>query len=197
MPDWPLVLLVAVVLLALVFDYTNGMHDSANAIATVVSTKVLSPRAAVCMAAVLNLLGALTGGKVAETVGNGIVNAKLVKGCLELVLAALLGAILWNLLTWYFGLPSSSSHALIGGLIGAALTYRGMHAVNVASIVKKVMVPLVTSPLAGFVFGYLFMLTLAWSLLKAHPRKANLVFRRLQAVSAAGMALSHGLNDAQ
>lgn len=186
-----------IVLVALVFDFTNGAHDSANAIATVVSTKVLSPRTAVLMAAVLNLAGALIGIKVANTIGSGIVHADMVKGCQALTLAALMGAIFWNLFTWYLGLPSSSSHALIGGLIGSALAYRGHSALNFTSIAEKILLPLVFSPLAGFLAGYLLMLMLTWIFRNAHPRRINGAFRRLQLLSSAFMATSHGTNDAQ
>lgn len=190
-------LLVAIVVIALVFDFTNGAHDSANAIATIVSTKVLSPRTAVAMAAALNLAGAFMGEEVAHTIGSGIVRTDMVAGCQALVLAALLGAIFWNLLTWYLGLPSSSSHALIGGLIGAAVAYGGFDSLNFLSIVKKVLLPLVFSPMAGFLGGYLLMLALSWLFVRANPRRINTAFRKLQIVSAAFMATSHGLNDAQ
>jgi len=190
-------MLVAIVALALFFDYTNGAHDSANAIATIVSTKVLSPKIAVLMAATLNLVGAFMGEHVAKTMGSGIVNAEVVAGCQGIVLAALIGAILWNLLTWYLGLPSSSSHALIGGLIGAAIAYSGFEALNFISIVRKVIIPLVLSPLAGFMGGYLIMVLLSWLFHKAKPRKVNSLFRKLQIVSSAFMATSHGQNDAQ
>lgn len=190
-------MLVAIVALALFFDYTNGAHDSANAIATIVSTKVLSPKIAVLMAATLNLVGAFMGEHVAKTMGSGIVNAEVVAGCQGIVLAALVGAILWNLLTWYLGLPSSSSHALIGGLIGAAIAYSGFEALNFVSIVRKVIIPLVLSPLAGFLGGYLIMVLLSWMFHKAKPRKVNSLFRKLQIVSSAFMATSHGQNDAQ
>ena len=196
MPE-SLFLLAAVVVVALVFDFTNGAHDSANAIATIVSTKVLSPRTAVLMAAALNLAGAFIGTKVAHTVGAGIVNPEMVKGCQAITLAALLGAIFWNLLTWYLGLPSSSSHALIGGLIGAALCYGGPGTLNLVSIVQKVLLPLVLSPLSGLLAGYLFMLGLSWLFREAHPHGVNTAFRKLQIVSSAFMATSHGMNDAQ
>jgi PiT family inorganic phosphate transporter len=190
-------LLIFVVLIALVFDFTNGAHDSANAIATIVSTKVLSPRTAVIMAACLNLLGAFLGTEVAQTVGSGIVDPEMVTGCKILVLAALFGAIFWNLLTWYLGIPSSSSHALIGGLIGAAVAFKGWDAPNYASIGKKVLIPLLLSPLAGFLVGYLIMVALTWMFVKAHPRTVNTAFKKLQILSSAFMATSHGLNDAQ
>lgn len=190
-------MLVAIVALALFFDYTNGAHDSANAIATIVSTKVLSPKVAVLMAATLNLIGAFMGEQVAKTMGSGIVNAEVVAGCQGIVLAALIGAILWNLLTWYLGLPSSSSHALIGGLIGAAIAYSGFEALNFISIIRKVIIPLVLSPMAGFLGGYLLMVLLSWLFHKAKPRNVNSLFRKLQIVSSAFMATSHGQNDAQ
>lgn len=196
MPE-SILLLTVVVAVALIFDFTNGAHDSANAIATIVSTKVLSPRTAVLMAAVLNLVGAFIGIKVAATIGSGIVHAEMVKGCQALTLAALMGAIFWNLFTWYLGLPSSSSHALIGGLIGAALTYRGVAALNVMSIAEKILLPLVLSPLAGFLAGYLMMLALSWVFRDSHPARVNKAFRKLQIVSSAFMATSHGTNDAQ
>jgi len=190
-------ILVAIVALALFFDYTNGAHDSANAIATIVSTKVLSPKVAVIMAAALNLAGAFMGEQVAKTIGSGIVNAEMVAGCQTIVLAALCGAIFWNLLTWYLGLPSSSSHALIGGLMGAAVAYSGLDALNFLSIFNKVIIPLILSPLAGFVGGYAIMVLLTWVFHKSKPRKVNALFRKLQIVSSAFMATSHGQNDAQ
>jgi len=191
------ILLIAIIAIALIFDFTNGVHDSANAIATIVSTKVISPGLAVVLAAILNFMGAFIGIKVAMTIGSGIVNPELVKGCQALVLAALLGAIFWNLLTWYLGLPSSSSHALIGGLMGSAITYHGWVALNWSSILHKIVVPLIVSPLSGFIVGYLIMLILAWSFCKISPRVNNLIFRKLQLVSSGFMAVSHGMNDAQ
>jgi PiT family inorganic phosphate transporter len=196
MLDIPL-LLIVVVLVALVFDFTNGAHDCANAIATVVSTKVLSPRTAVTMAAVLNLVGALLGSEVASTLGKGIVNTDVVMGSTILVLAALIGAIFWNVLTWYYGLPSSSSHALIGGLIGAAVTHAGFASLNVASIFKKIILPMLLSPLAGFVVSYLVMTVLMLLFSSTNRRTVTTGFKKLQILSAAFMATSHGLNDAQ
>lgn len=193
----PLLVVSVIVIVALVFDFTNGAHDSANAIATVVSTKVLSPRTAVLMAAILNFVGALVGTSVAHTIGSGIIHPDMVKGSQSLVLAALIGAIFWNGLTWYLGLPSSSSHALIGGLMGSAIAHGGWTTLNYGSIFKKIVLPLFFSPLAGFACGYLLMLVLAWVCARAHPRKANQAFRKLQIVSSAFMATSHGLNDAQ
>lgn len=196
MPDLPL-LLVLIVLVALAFDFTNGAHDSANAIASVVSTKVLSPRTAVIMAAVLNLAGALLGEEVATTLGKGVVNPDVVAGSQVLVLAALAGAIGWNLITWYAGLPSSSSHALIGGLIGAAVAHAGFSSLNGPSIAGKVLLPLVLSPLAGFMAGFLMMNLLKILFWRVSRRRASRLFQRLQTLSAAFMATSHGLNDAQ
>ena len=196
MPDLPF-LLVLIVLEALVFDFTNGAHDSANAIATVVSTKVLSPRTAVVMAAVLNLGGALLGDEVAATLGKGVVNPEVVAGSQVLVLAALVGAIGWNLITWYAGIPSSSSHALIGGLIGAAVAHAGFNSLNGPSIGEKILLPLVLSPLAGFLAGFLMMNLITLLFWHVNRHKANGLFHRLQVLSAAFMATSHGLNDAQ
>ncbi len=190
-------LLIVIILVALVFDFTNGAHDCANAIATVVSTKVLSPRTAVTMAATLNLVGAFLGTKVATTLGSGIVNPDMVASCQPLVLAALFGAIGWNLITWYFGIPSSSSHALIGGLMGAAVAFAGMETLNGGSIVEKILLPLVLSPLAGFAVGFLFMLIIALVFGRSPRNKLTRAFTRLQVLSAAFMATSHGLNDAQ
>lgn len=190
-------LLVLIVVMALIFDFTNGAHDCANAIATVVSTKVLSPRTAVLMAASLNLIGAFLGTKVATTLGSGIVNTDMVASCQPLVLAALVGAIAWNLITWYFGIPSSSSHALIGGLMGAAVAYAGFSTLNGLSILEKILLPLVLSPLAGFGMGFLTMFVIMFLCARANRNKLTRAFTKLQIVSAAFMATSHGLNDAQ
>ena len=190
-------LLVVIIVVALIFDFTNGAHDCANAIATVVSTKVVTPRFAVGMAALLNLGGALLGTEVAKTLGSGIVMTEVVEGSHVLVLAALVGAIAWNCITWYYGIPSSSSHALIGGLIGAALGHAGLSALNFEGILHKVLLPLVGSPLAGFAAGFLLMWLIYWLFHKVHRHKVNKAFRQLQLVSAGFMATSHGLNDAQ
>ncbi len=190
-------LLVLIVVAALVFDFTNGAHDCANAIATVVSTKVLTPRVAVGMAAALNLLGAFLGTEVAHTLGSGIVRPDVVMGSHILVLAALIGAIAWNSITWYFGIPSSSSHALIGGLMGAAMAHAGTGALNGMSIVTKVVLPLLISPLAGFVMGLILMGAISIAFFRVNRPLVNRVFRKSQIVSAGFMALSHGLNDAQ
>ncbi|SDN48262.1 inorganic phosphate transporter, PiT family [Klenkia soli] len=187
--------MVVIVVVALAFDYTNGFHDAANSIAVAVSTKALTPRVALALAAVMNLVGALISTEVAKTVGAGIIDTPSGSGGLQIVFAALMGAITWNLITWYFGLPSSSSHALIGGLVGAALA--AVHSVQWMGIVEKVVVPMVLSPLVGFGLGYLFMLAILWSFRNANVTRANRGFRYAQIVSSATMALGHGLQDAQ
>jgi PiT family inorganic phosphate transporter len=188
-------LIVAVIVVALGFDYTNGFHDAANAIATSVSTRALTPRAALVMAAVMNLVGAFLGTGVALTVGSGIVELPETESSLVVVLAALLGAIVWNLTTWWFGLPSSSSHALIGGLVGATLAAAGT--VKWAGILEKVVIPMIVSPLVGFTLAFLFMTAIMWIFRRAHPGRVNRGFRIAQTFSAAAMALGHGLQDAQ
>jgi phosphate/sulfate permease len=187
--------LVAIVIVALAFDYTNGFHDAANSIAVAVSTKALTPRVALGLAAVMNLVGALISTSVAKTVGAGIIDAPTGSEGLQLVFAALIGAITWNLITWYFGLPSSSSHALIGGLVGAALA--AAHSVQWMGILDKVIIPMVVSPLVGFGLGYLFMLLVLWSFRNANAHKAHRGFRYAQILSSATMALGHGMQDAQ
>ncbi|SCX37669.1 inorganic phosphate transporter, PiT family [Klenkia marina] len=187
--------MVVIVVVALAFDYTNGFHDAANSIAVAVSTKALTPKVALALAAVMNLVGALISTEVAKTVGAGIIDTPSGSGGLQIVFAALMGAITWNLITWYFGLPSSSSHALIGGLVGAALA--AVHSVQWAGIVEKVVIPMVLSPLVGFGLGYLFMLAILWSFRGANVTRANRGFRYAQIVSSATMALGHGLQDAQ
>jgi inorganic phosphate transporter, PiT family len=187
--------MVAVIVVALSFDYTNGFHDAANAIATSVSTRALTPRAALIMAALMNLLGAFLGTGVAQTVGSGIVELPEATASLVVVLAALLGAISWNLITWWFGLPSSSSHALIGGLIGATLASVGI--VKWAGVVEKVLIPMVVSPVVGFLIAYLLMTGILWAFRRANPGRVNRGFRIAQTFSAAAMALGHGLQDAQ
>ena len=189
-----LAIVVAVVLVALVFDYTNGFHDAANAIATSVSTRALTPRIALVLAAVMNFVGALLGQEVAHTVSDTIDPPSGNHG-LVIVLAGLVGAIVWNLITWYFGLPSSSSHALIGGLVGAALTAGAV--VHWKTIVDKVVIPMVASPLVGFAAAFALMLTIMWIFRRRSPHKVFRGFRLMQTVSAAALALGHGLQDAQ
>ena len=195
-----------VLLAALVFEYINGFHDAANAIATVVSTKVLTPRQAIALAAIFNLIGALAGTAVAKTISGGLVDAHAVT--MTTILSALLAAIIWNLLTWWLGLPSSSSHALIGGLCGASLsTASGNWSVLIWSAVDshgksiglwpKVVLPMLSSPVAGFLGGALLMFLLLTFIHRLTPRVVNGVFGKLQLVSAALMGYSHGSNDAQ
>lgn len=189
-----LAIVIAVVVVALVFDYTNGFHDAANAIATSVSTRALTPRIALAMAAVMNFVGALLGQKVAHTVSDTIDPGTGNHG-LVIVMAGLFGAITWNLITWYFGLPSSSSHALIGGLVGAALT-AGVF-VNWDTVLEKVVLPMIISPLVAFSLGGLMMLGIMWTFRRKSPHKVGQGFRLAQTMSAAAMALGHGLQDAQ
>lgn len=189
-----LAIIVAVVVVALVFDYTNGFHDAANAIATSVSTRALTPRVALLLAAVMNFVGAFLGQKVAHTVSETISPPGGSHG-LVVVMAGLVGAITWNLVTWYFGLPSSSSHALIGGLVGAALA-SGV-AVSWDVVLEKVVIPMIASPLFAFSAGFAVMLALMWLFRRANPNRVNRGFRLAQTASAAAMALGHGLQDAQ
>jgi PiT family inorganic phosphate transporter len=187
--------LVVVIGVALFFTYTNGFHDSANAIATSVSTRALTPRAALAMAAVMNLAGAFFGNGVATTVGKDIITTPSGKQGLIVLFAALVGAIAWNLATWYFGLPSSSTHALFGGMVGAALA--GASTVHWRGVLDKVVIPMIVSPIIGLVVGYLVMLAVLWIFRRSNPHKAKRGFRIAQTVSAAAMALGHGLQDAQ
>lgn len=186
-----------VVIGALAFDYINGFHDTANAIATVVSTRVLSPRNAIIMAAGLNLVGALVATHVAKTIAGGLVDDKVYNVHNYVVLGAILGAIVWNLITWKYGIPSSSSHALIGGLVGAVIADAGMAPIKWPGLVEKVVIPLFASPLAGFAMGFAIMVLLTYVFGNYHPGKVGGIFRRLQIFSAAAMAFSHGQNDAQ
>ncbi len=203
-------LLLAVFLVALIFEYINGFHDTANSIATVVSTKVLTPRQAVVMAACTNLLGALWGTAVAKTISSGLVDSHLVSLTSDIMICALLGAIVWDLITWWFGLPSSSSHALVGGLCGAALAAAGgnwnviiwaqpnsQHWWLGKGLLWKVIVPMITSPLAGLLLGFLFMALLYFVLQKARPSRVNRFFGVAQMFSAGAMGIMHGTNDAQ
>jgi PiT family inorganic phosphate transporter len=190
----PVLGVVAVIALAMGFNYTNGFHDAANAIATSVSTRALTPRVALAMAAVANLFGAFFGTKVAQTIGSGIIEQPTGVNGLWLVAAALVGAIGWNLLTWWFGLPSSSSHALIGGLAGAALV-AGV-AVQWSVIWEKVVIPMIVSPVIGLVGGYVVMTAIFWLFRRANPGRVTRGFRLAQTASAAAMAFGHGLQDA-
>lgn len=190
-----LLAVVAIILLALAFDYVNGFHDAANSIATVVSTQVLTPRQAVIWAAFFNFIAFLFFGlHVANTIGKGIIDPKVADPAV--VAAALVGAIAWDLITWYFGIPSSSSHALIGGLAGAALAKMGTAALDLAGLLK-VGVSIVASPFLGLVLGLLFMVAVFWICRRTTPAKVDRWFRRGQLVSAALYSLGHGGNDAQ
>ncbi|HTI29162.1 MAG TPA: inorganic phosphate transporter [Methylomirabilota bacterium] len=195
MPEGFTAILIAVLGLAVLFDYINGFHDTANAIATSVSTRALSPRVAIAMSATANFVGALTGTAVAKTIGAGLITHQAEGGLV--VAAALIGAIVWNLLTWRLGIPSSSSHALIGGLLGASAAAVGFSAWLVDGILGKVILPLVGSPIAGFAIGFALMVLIFHVFRRAHPKTMNDRFRRLQVLSAAYMAFSHGSNDAQ
>lgn len=215
-----LTLVLVVILAALVFEFINGFHDTANSIATVVATKVLSPGHAVMLAAGMNLIGALAGTAVAKTIATGLIDVNVVEVTSQVILCALLGGICWNLITWWFGLPSSSSHALIGGLCGAALaaahndwsaliwSQAGEHWTKNQGLLWKVFLPMITSPLAGFVLGVATMLLL-WAIIAgmaraggllrrlARPRWVNAFFGKAQILSAAFMGFAHGHNDAQ
>jgi PiT family inorganic phosphate transporter len=188
--------LVAVIAIALAFDFTNGFHDSANAIASSISTRALSPRTALGVAAVFNLVGATVfAPKVAKTIGGGIITPGKGYHLLVVLAAALLGAIAWNLITWYFGLPSSSTHSLIGGLVGAGIT--SSTTVHWHTIVDKVVVPMVVSPLVGFFGGAAVILAILWTFHRYKPKPINRAFRRLQPIAAAFISLAHGMQDAQ
>jgi inorganic phosphate transporter, PiT family len=203
-------LILTVVLVALIFEYINGFHDTANSIATVVSTKVLTPRAAIMLAASTNLVGAMWGTAVAKTISSGLLDSKVFSMTNDVLICALLGGITWNLITWYFGMPSSSSHALIGGLCGAAVAaaqnnwsaiiwsvpdpetwYKGK------GLLWKVIVPMVTSPVCGFILGFAIMALLYVSLQRVRPQMVNNIFGKMQILSAGSMGFMHGTNDAQ
>ena len=202
--DLNLILVCVVIAVALFFSYTNGFHDAANAIATSVSTKAWTPRAALLMAAVMNILGAMMGTAVAKTIGEGIISispyaestqVEMQQKGLVIILAALLGACIWNLITWWFGLPSSSSHALIGGMVGAGLM--SGTAVYWWGIVKSVIIPMFASPIIGFVIGYIVMRLVLFLLRNAQYHRTMRRFRAAQRFSSAAMALGHGIQDAQ
>ena len=188
-------LLIAVIVTAVVFDFINGFHDAANAIATVVSTGVLPIRTAVFIAGIFNFVGAVTGTAVAKTIASGFADPSVVSQ--TVVLAALIGAIIWNLITWWYGIPSSSSHALVGGLAGAVTAHAGLGAFRWVALVEKVMIPLVVSPTLGFIMAFFVMIGLLWLVRRMRPDFVHKGSRRLQLVSACLMALSHGSNDAQ
>jgi len=187
--------LAAVVAVALFFDFTNGFHDSANSIATSVSTRAMSPRAAVASSAVLNFAGAFVSLEVAATIASGIVMPEAIT--LDVVLAGLVGAITWNLITWYFGLPSSSSHALIGGVLGSAVAAAGFDVVKWDGIREKVLLPSLIAPFAGLFGAAALMVAITWVIRRRSPGTVNRVFRRAQLVSGGFVAFTHGTNDAQ
>ncbi len=203
-----MLLIFTVILVALIFEFINGFHDTANSIATSVSTKVLTPRMAILLAATTNLIGALWGTAVAKTVASGLVQTDIVTS--QVLICALLGGITWNLITWWFGMPSSSSHALIGGLCGAALAQAennwsviiwsqpsAVHWYEGKGLLWKVVIPMVTSPLCGMLLGFFLMAILYLTLQRFKPRIINAVFGKLQILSAASMGFMHGTNDAQ
>ncbi len=195
MPEAFTVGLLFVVVLAVLFDYINGFHDTANAIATSVATRALRPQVAVLMAAAFNFIGAFAGTAVATTIGAGLVEEQTTTQAI--VAAALIGAIAWNLITWWYSLPSSSSHALIGGLLGATIIAAGTGALKIQGIVDKVLIPMVTSPIIGFVGALVLMVALAWVFRRSSRKPMAGLFRRLQVGSAGFMAFAHGSNDAQ
>ncbi len=192
-------LLVLVVILTLVFDFINGFHDSANAIATVVSTRVMTPLVAVIYAGALNFIGALMGTEVAATIGSGLVDVDTVT--LHTILCTVAAAIIWNLITWYKGLPTSSSHAIIGSLLGAAwfssTAVEGHENIHLGKLFEKVIVPMLSSPVLGIMLGFTLMTLLTWVIYKMSPNRVTKVFGKLQILSAGFMAITHGLNDAQ
>lgn len=195
--EFTLVMVILVVVVALVFDFTNGFHDAANAIATSVSTRALTPRIALVMAAVMNFAGAFLGTEVADTIGSIIADGVENEGAhgLAIVLGALIGAIGWNIITWYFGIPSSSSHALIGGLIGAGVASASV--VKWDALLDRVLIPMIVSPLVGFGGAFGLMILIMWTFRRANPHRISRGFRIAQTLSAAAMALGHGLQDAQ
>lgn len=197
--DSLLLAVIAVIAVAMIFDYTNGFHDAANAIATSVSTRALTPRVALGMAAVGNFIGAHLGGNVAKTVGKDLVALPTGQEGLAIVFAGVLGAIGWNVLTWYFGIPSSSSHALFGGLAGAtlcAIAFGSTGEVLWSGILTKIVIPMVASPIAGFILGAIMMVLVMWVFRRGQPGKLNRGFRWAQSASAAAMSVGHGMQDA-
>jgi inorganic phosphate transporter, PiT family len=189
------ILIILIVVLGLVFDYTNGFHDAANVVSTVIATGVLAPFSAIVMAGVLNFIGATQISGVASTIATGLVNAQ--DASQVAVLAAVIGAIAWNIITWYFGIPSSSSYALIGGLIGASWVHQGTNTIIWKGVIGKVLIPMFATPIIGFILAYLIMKGLYWYLARHRENHGEKIFRHLQIGSACFVALSHGLNDAQ
>jgi PiT family inorganic phosphate transporter len=188
-------ILILVVVISLVFDFINGFHDTANAVATVIATRVLTPQLAILMSGTLNFCGAMIATHVASTISKGIINPDLATQ--PLVLAAVVGAIVWNLITWFFGIPSSSSHALIGGLVGAGIAHGGMQLVLWKGVWQKVAIPLLVSPIAGFILGLIVMTIITTFFANSNPKSVGTPFKRLQLLSSAAVSLSHGQNDGQ
>lgn len=185
-------LVILIIILGLIFDYTNGFHDAANVVSTVIATRVLAPISAIVMAGVLNFIGATQISGVAQTIASGLVDVQETSQLT--VLAAVIGAIAWNLLTWFYGIPSSSSYALIGGLLGAAWVHEGMHTILWNGVIDKVIIPMALSPIIGFILAFFLMKTLYYFQLHS---KNQTIYRHLQIGSACFVALAHGLNDAQ
>lgn len=194
--EWTLIIITIVILLALAFDFINGFHDTANAIATSVSTRALTPRQAILLAASLNFVGALTFTGVAKSIGGGIADPATLEHGMQIVTAALISAIAWNLITWWYGLPSSSSHALIGSLVGAVISSAGFSGINPAGF-TKIFMGLILSPIIAFTGGYIIMMLLKWLFARANPHRINARFRQLQVITAAFQSFTHGTNDAQ
>ncbi len=195
--DIAVTLLIIAVVLTLIFDFINGFHDAANAIATVVSTKVLSPRTAVLLGALFNLIGAMLGVEVAATIGKGLVEATTIT--IQTILCTVTAAIIWNMITWWKGLPTSSSHAIVGSLLGATFysATAGWDAIKVEAVLHKVLIPMIVSPILGITIGFVIMLALSWTFFKQPLGRTNAIFAKLQIFSAGFMALNHGQNDAQ
>ncbi|MGE5372751.1 MAG: anion permease [Solirubrobacterales bacterium] len=190
--------LVLIVIIALAFDFVNGFNDTANVIATSVSTRALTPQTAIIVATVFNFIGAFSGTALAKTIGKGIIPPENLAGPFahSILIAALLGAITWNLITWYFGIPSSSSHALIGGLTGASISALGFSSIHWNGFLK-ILTSLITSPILGLIFGAMVMILLFWIFRESDPHQVNKGFLTMQVLTAAGMAWAHGSNDAQ
>lgn len=194
--EWTLIIITIVIFLALAFDFINGFHDTANAIATSVSTRALTPRQAILLAASLNFVGALTFTGVAKSIGGGIADPATLEYGMQIVIAALIAAIAWNLITWWYGLPSSSSHALIGSLVGAVISSAGFSGINPDGF-TKIFMGLILSPIIAFTGGYIIMTLLKWLFARANPHRINARFRTLQVITAAFQSFTHGTNDAQ
>ena len=191
-----MLVLCAIIVIALLFEFSNGFHDAANVVATPIATRSMSPYQAIIVAAIFNFLGAFFGTAVATTISKGLVDANLVTHVV--LIAALLAALGWNLLTWYFGIPSSSSHALIGALVGAVIAAASVHEVYFGTLISKVVIPMVASPIMAFFLAMALMIMMLWLLFRyRNPRRANRVIRELQVCSSSLLAFSHGSNDAQ